>query len=369
MKILFLISGWKVPSSRFRVLQYVPYLRAARHECLVLAGYPPKYAHLPALGWRLSNALRYVVRAAQRIGLTARRFDVVFVERELFDDDSLVLERWFRRLGRALVLDVDDAIYLKHPAKFRALASSSDRVIVGNNALLAHVKTINARVALVPTSVDFSKYAYEPRRAEGHAGARVIGWTGTASNLPYLRQIVEPLRDLACEHEFELRIISDGSLEQQALDFAGVSVRHIQWSEAIEIEGLRQFDIGIMPLADDAWCRGKCGLKAIQYLAAGIPAVVSPVGAGVEIVEHGKNGFHARSAQEWKHALARLLADTALRSAMGAAGRTIVEQRYSVSANLPKVLAALDAALDHAREKSPVARVSDPGRSGTRRGS
>ncbi len=343
MKILFLTSGRHAPATRFRVLPYLPHLQQAGHRCVVRHSHPPKYEHYPWLGWRLSIRFRRWWRWLNLCEARLRRFDVVYIERELFDDDSAELEGRFRRVAPVLVLDVDDAVFLRHESKYAVLSRLADRVIAGNEALAEHTRPLNSDLALVPTSVDLQRYV--PRPAPVKSGAPlVIGWTGTSSNLHHLKIVQEPLRRLAAEHAIELRIIADDDAPLRGMDFGPVCLRYIRWSPALEVAALQDCHIGIMPLADAPWERYKCGLKLIQYMALGLPAVASPVGVNARIVQSGVNGFLAASVDEWYHSLAVLLGDAALRDRIGRAARKTVEEGYSVQANVSKLHAALTSA-------------------------
>lgn len=344
MKILFLTSGQIAPATRFRLLPYLPYLRRAGHRCVVRHSHPPKYEHYPWLGWRLSQRAR---RACRRLNLGEawlRRFDVVYVERELFDDDSAAFEERFRRIAPALVLDVDDAVFLRHPHKYAALAQMADTVIAGNAALADYTRTLNPRVKVVPTSVDLDRYQLAAPRVIVPGSPIVIGWTGTSSNLHHLQLVAGPLRRLAERHSLELRVIADNPAPLERIDFGPLPVRFQRWSPQSEIADLASCHIGIMPLADAQWERYKCGLKLIQYLALALPAVASPVGVNSTIVAHGENGLLAASEEEWYDALNRLFTDPDSRERLGRAGRSTVETGYSVQANHPKLLEALTVA-------------------------
>lgn len=340
MKILFLISGKRVPSSRFRVLQYVPHLRGLGHRCEVAVSWPPKYEPARWLGWRVSHGLRKSLRVVDALRAAVGRYDVVVLERELFHDNSLWVERILRRIARRLVLDFDDAIFQTFPDKFAQLAKMCDAVMAGNALLAERARAHNPHTVVIPTTVDLPRY---PWRTAANS-VPVIGWMGTSSNLPYLEIAAEALRTLAAARPFELHVVCDRPELAARLPLAGVTVRATAWSEATEIADLSRFDIGLMPLADDEWTRYKCGLKAIQYLASGIPAVVSPVGVNAEIVRPGVEGFCATSTGQWHDALAALLDDPELRTRLGAAGRQTVAERYSVASQLPRLVRALEAA-------------------------
>ena len=339
MRVLFLTSGRRLPSTRFRILAYLPALRGAGLRCAVRHSHPPKYAHWNWLGWRLSLRAR---RALRRINLqeaAVRRFDLAVVERELFDDDSAEFEQRLRRIVPRMLLDVDDAVFLRHPAKYSSLATMCDGVIAGNDAIAEHTRALNPAVAVIPTSVDLARY--QRSSVPPQPGPIVLGWTGTSSNLEHLRLIARPLRRLAENHDLRLHIVADSREPLRTIDFGKLPVRFDRWSLRKEMQQLAPFQIGLMPLADSEWERYKCGLKLIQYLALGIPAVASPVGVNTHIVKAGVNGLLAGNEAEWEDALLALVTDAELRARLGGAGRQIVTERYSIQANAPKMEQAL----------------------------
>ena len=347
MKLLFLGSGDRVPSCRFRVLQLVPHLRAAGHRCTVACSFPQKYDSLEWLGFRPSQWLKRAVRYAHLWRTRVARYDAVILERELFHDPTWDMERRFRKAAGTLVLDVDDAVFLNHPEKFPHLVEMSDLVIAGNRHLADWLAPLSDRVVVIPTCVDLD--AYQPRPAACAANRPVIGWMGTAGNVAYLDVAVPALSSLARRYDFELRVIAGdrGVLDRLPLD--GVDVRFVRWNPATEAIDIQDFDIGLMPLTDDDWSRYKCGLKLLQYMAVGVPGVASPVGVNAEIIESGKNGFLARTPEEWESSLSRLLADAQLRRDLGQAARKTVEDRYSIAANLPRWIAAVEETIQRER--------------------
>ena len=342
MQILFLTSGPQVPSTRFRVLQYLPGLEAAGHKCLVAHSRPPKYQGWRPLGNRLSDIPRTAFRLMDWLRCLSRKPDVVVVERELFSSGFWLPERLFRGIAPAMVLDVDDGIFLAHPGKFRGLAAMCDGVIAGNPLLAQRAAMVNPHVTIVPTCLAVERYAPRPKPPQA-AVRPVLGWTGTKSNLPSLRLISGALQALRRTHDFELAIIAEAPPDADELGLSGIALRYSSWREESEISDLHRFDIGLMPLEDSEWTRSKCGLKILQYMAIGIPAVASPVGVNCDIVQHGENGLLASTASDWTTHLARLIEDEPWRTRLGAAGRATIEERFSVEGNLPKFEAALRA--------------------------
>jgi len=341
VRILMLSSGDRVPSSRFRMHPFAAHFRAAGHECVVAASYPQKYDYFPKIGFRPSQFLKRSVRYAHWLGSRWRHDDVVIVDREVFDDPGLRFEERFRATTPRFVLDLDDGVFLRYPAKFDRLAEMSDLIVCGNSFIQEWAEARHRPTLVMPTCVEMAQY---PAAALSGAAASPprIGWMGTTGNIRYLQVVAGALRRLAAEREFELRVIVPEAGPLREVDLSGVRVEHVPWDARREVEQLSEIDIGLMPLfADNEWDKYKCGLKLIQYMAIGIAAVASPVGVNATIVDSGRNGFLAAGDEEWETALGALLTDAALRRAVGVAGRESVRQSYSVEANFPRYEAAL----------------------------
>jgi len=338
MKILFLHSGDRVPSARFRALPVAQRLRQAGHVCTTASSFPQKYDYFPWLGFRPSQILKRLVRFLH-LGLAwLRRYDVVVLDRELFDDPTVAMEERFRRISRRLILDVDDGIFLRYPDKFARLARMVDHVVAGNRFLAEAVRPYNDRITVIPTCIELDDYPQRPVDAVGEQRT-IIGWIGSAANLPYLAVVAPALRSLARRYPIELRIVANQSDALRALDLEGVPMHFVPWDGRREVQEILQFHIGLMPLpADEPWTLYKCGLKLLQYMAVGLPAVASPVGVNAEIVRHGINGYLAATEAEWEEVLAALIIDPELRLGLGAAARRTVERHYSVEVNLPRYL-------------------------------
>jgi len=339
MKILFLASGERVPSTRFRIMPLATRLQQAGFDCRVRCGFPQKYQHLWWLGYRLSHVLKRISRAAHLIEAAFTRFDCIVIERELFDDHSVWFEQLFRKLTPAILLDVDDAIFLRFPEKFEKLLTVSDVVIAGNPSLQEHIARQHPRVVTIPTCVDLDRYTL--RNFSEASSPLVVGWIGIDANLEYLEPVFPALRRLATHHSFEFRIVTRLGATVPRLNLAGIPATLVRWAPQTAIEELHRFDIGLMPLPDTPWTRYKCGLKLLEYMAVGTVGVASPVGINCDIVQHGVNGFLSRDEAEWESLLATLLEDAPLRHRIALTARATVEQHYSVAGNLDKFIEVL----------------------------
>ena len=320
LKAVFLVPRLDKASTRFRVLQYLPFLEQAGWDCSV-------------------KPLSRLARNWPALLGQLRKADVVVIQKKLFTAPELWL---VRRTARRLIYDFDDAVMVKegdrqensHPRQLRRFVRTLrqvDRVIVGNRFLAGQARAYHACVAVVPTPVDIEHYL--PVMAPAVRDDVVIGWIGSRGTLKYLKEIAPALERLAAAcPEVRLKIVAD-----DFFDLEQMPVIRKTWAQADEITDLQSFDIGVMPLTDDLWTRGKCGFKLLQCMATGLPVVCSPVGANAEIVADGREGFWAASEDAWVERLRVLVEDVALRRQMGERARCTVEQRYSLQVCAPRV--------------------------------
>jgi glycosyltransferase involved in cell wall biosynthesis len=337
----------RVPGQRFRIEQWAPLLlredvQVAFSPFLSPRGMDVLYQRGHTL-LKIIEILRGCIRRfreARRVG----SIDVAFVFREATLMAPAVLER--RILGPVpMVLDFDDAIYLppahsanplvarlKDAGKTDTLCRWARHVTVGNETLARHARRLSRAVTVLPTTIDTGSYVPSDRAAHPRP---VVGWSGSLTTLPYLADLHDTLLSLRSRVDFELRVIG-GEVRMPGLD-----VKCQPWRAETEVSDLQELDVGLMPLPDDPWTRGKCGLKALQYMALGIPAVVSPVGVNAEIVTNGVDGFHASTSDEWVGHLARLIGGPALRARLGAEARRTVETRFSAHVHAPRLAAVL----------------------------
>jgi glycosyltransferase involved in cell wall biosynthesis len=258
------------------------------------------------------------------------KYDCAIVYGELLPFVPHLLES--RMLTLPYVYDLDDAFYLKYKKPgllSHILGNKIDRVIhqasavtAGSNVLLEYARVFNSEVRLLPTVVDTVRYRTLDSRKDDRQFT--VGWIGSPTTAVYLEIVRVPLEILGKEKSVKLVVVGG-----KAPRIEGIEIEEHEWREEFEIERINQFDIGIMPLTDDEWARGKCAFKLIQYMACGVPVIGSAVGANLEVVD-SNSGFLAATNEEWLVALRRLMNDTGLRLRMGWHARTKIETHYSL---------------------------------------
>lgn len=335
-------------SSRLRFLDMLPALATDGIEVTACPFFDDAYLRAYDAGRRdLPAVLRAYAGRLRRLVLP-KRYDLLWIEKEALPWLPAGLERPL--IGSApFVLDFDDAWGLRYQDhrnpivrgllgdKWRRLLPRAALAICGNAHLAHWCAEMGARQSIiVPTVVDLDRY---PPSLPPDNSVFTIGWIGTRSTLPHLAMAADALGRVCASGGGRLRLIGS-----EPLCLHDVPVDFVPWQEAEEAAALAGVDVGIMPLPDEPWERGKCAYKLIQYMAAGRPVVASPVGANCEVVVDGVTGFLAETPEQWTAALERLRADPGLRAAMGAAGRRRVEQHYSIAAQVPRLAGALRAA-------------------------
>ena len=291
-----------------------------------------------------------------RIATLRREWDVVFLFRELLPVGPPLLESLLVRKGMPVIYDFDDAIFLpnvseanrrlgwmKQPQKVGAICRMSTHVTVGNRYLQAYALRYTSQVSVVPTTIDTDRYTM--KNSVALSDQPVLGWSGSLTTSQHLRTILPALRTLRRRCDFRLKVIG-GDIEA----VPGLQIKCQPWREETEVTDLQSFDVGMMPLPDDSWSQGKCGLKALQYMAVGVPTVASPVGVNLDIIQDGTNGFLATTEQEWVEKLAQLLSDEPLRKTFAAEGRKTVEARYSAAVHVPHLLTMFERVRQGARD-------------------
>ena len=342
---------------RFRVSQYIPYLRGAGFDVTVSPFYSREYFDFV---YRPGNYLR---KATGLASLTLRRlnelfamrdYDLVFLYREAIPIGPPFIERSIAQLGIPIVYDFDDAIFLpavseanrhvsflKNPGRVAEIIALSTHVTVGNDFLASYARQFNRRVTVIPTAVDTNRFVPRADAPGDDSRKLVVGWIGSPTTFRYLEGIKDVLAEVSARHPFTLKVSGAG----RPVNFPGVDVQVAPWSMADEVSLFNTCDIGVYPLTDDEWSRGKCGFKAIQCMACGVPVVAAAVGVNCEIITHGVDSLLASTREEWIRHLSTLLGDAALRRSMAAAGRQTIERRYSLQVTAPQLASVLTAAL------------------------
>ena len=338
------LYGPLAASHRVRLSQFQSGLAAAGIDMQIQSLLNDAYLKCMFSGRRPSplNLLAAYVRRLQSV-CKANRYDLLIVHCELLPFLPGWLERQFLKIP--FIYDFDDAFFLKYrTGRFRLLqpllGAKADRMMAasvavsaGNSALAVYARRFNSNVAVLPSVVDTDQFRpAEPPQAERAAQPFTVGWIGSPSTAPYLQILVEPLQQLARERPVRLLVVGG-----PAPAIAGVEVIEHPWSLEQEVPLIQQFDVGVMPLPDTPWTRGKCAYKLIQCMACSIPVLASRVGANVEAVPP-ECGLLAESSAEWLAAFRRLAADPELRQRMGTAARHWVEQHYSLRSALPVLI-------------------------------
>lgn len=330
MKVLFIVPyPSEGPSNRFRVEQFFPIL-TKEGICYSLRPFcNAKFYSLLFKKRRVLKKISYVfILLLRRIIdiIRAGRYDITFIHREASPTKDYIFEMGLRLFSKKVIYDFDDAVFLKKPAKVRKTVSASDCVIAGNQFLAAYALRFNKNITILPTCIDTQKYNLNI--GNHHEGKIVIGWIGTPSTSAYL-SILDNVFTLLSQryNNIQFRVVG------AAPGGGHPAAEKRSWSLKTEIDELRQFSIGIMPMHDSDWTKGKCAFKIIQYMAMGIPAVASPVGMNLEVIRENENGFFAGNDEEWVKKLSMLIESPSLRRKLGAGARETAEEKYSLINN------------------------------------
>ena len=313
--ILFLLESKNTPSSRLRVGNYLPSL-SSQFSCRI--------NYIPGSFYKRIRFYRNLPDV-----------DMVLIQKKLFRPWELKL---ISQHCNRIIYDLDDAVIYRNSEeddgrgvekrlmqRFKATIQMADTVIAGNQYLADIAKPWAKRLVILPTPVDLHRYHPKPCHPDS-GNLLTIGWIGTRGNLKYLEDLTPVLQQLTNLYpDLQIKVVCDAPPSMP-----GVSVTYQPWSLEDEVQSLQSFDIGVMPLRDNPWTHGKCGYKILQYMAAGVPSVTSPVGFNKTLIHEGQNGFLANTPEEWFEKLSQLIMDPALRNRIGKNGRTTVEQEYSL---------------------------------------
>ena len=334
IRVAAFTAGIAAPSARFRLRQFsgplgVHGIRVMEHVA-PLGTFPPRNKPIRPF-WAVAS----IVSRAPSV-LRSWSADVTFFQREMLST-FMTLEPFTRR---PRVLDVDDAIYLHRGGHFaRRIANRCDLTLCGNDYLAEQFGKWSQRIEVLPTAVDSDQLQPRSPGVNVDSDKVVIGWIGTSANHQYLRLLESALSIVfASNPGASLLVVSDRD-PGLALEPERVTFR--RWSEVNEVADIQSMDVGVMPLADTPWARGKCSFKMLQYMSCAIPVVVSPVGMNAQVLSQGAVGFAASSTSDWVDAITALVRDLAQRRSMGAMGREVVQARYSIHAIAPRLEAAI----------------------------
>jgi glycosyltransferase involved in cell wall biosynthesis len=336
------------PGQRYRIEQWAPILEELGAEITFV---PFRGNELNSLLSREGNTLRKIYLTAResvrrlKVLKLIKDYDLVYIYKEVALMGPALIERYISMKGVPIVFDLDDAIFvhstysspvnrcfrwLKFPGKTATICRLAAHVIAGNSYLASYSSRFNQNVTVVPTTIDTGKYTLD--QSKESPDPPLIGWSGSYSTVHHLNTVRRALMRLAEKERFRVRVIGTDNYQ-----IDGVEVEAMPWRAETEIADLSAIDIGIMPLPDDEWARGKCGCKALQYMALGIPTLCSPVGVNTKIIRDDENGLLATTEDQWIEKLTQLVHSASLRERLGKAGRATVEAEYSMSMHAPRV--------------------------------
>jgi glycosyltransferase involved in cell wall biosynthesis len=337
--MLFLCSNPVVEASmRFRVMQFFePLARAGHFPVLSTFFRQERSRFMSRVAHGLATRVRDLVRS--------RGVDRIFIHREIMPYAWNDLVRLLPG-NVPMIFDLDDAVfmathpgwagYVARPATTRLLVQRAELVYAGNEYLADYASQWSRHVRVVPTVVDTGVFC--PRETRPPRGRPLVGWVGSPGTTKYLSAVTAALDDIGRTIPFDLRLVG----ANRDFGLKHVNVEYVPWRLEDDVRAFQELDIGLYPLEDDVWTRGKCGFKAIQYMACGVPFIASPVGVVRNIVREGVDGLWARTESEWRGALETLLRDAAMRARLAKAGRARAIERYSVQALAPSWIEGLE---------------------------
>lgn len=336
-------------SSRYRFYQYLPYLKSQGFDVTVSPLLDNTYVTNINSGLRnLGNILPLYLERLYKT-FNHRNYQLLWIEKELLP----YLPAWLEKLSLQnipYVVDYDDAQFHRYDhsksklvklflsQKIDRVMADAQLVIAGNKYIAKRAEQAGAKnIEIIPTVIDLNRYSLKTNKTSDVFN---IGWIGSPITSSYLKSIESVFQYLNTKVNCSFTLVGAGSLEMDNLD---LTIR--KWGENSEVEDIKTFDVGIMPLSNTPWEQGKCGIKLIQYMACALPVVGTPIGANQEIIHHGVNGFYADSLEEWTEALLTLANDPHLRSVMGSKGRKIVETEYCLQVTAPKLARLLQSCI------------------------
>ena len=359
MKVLFvdMHREGRSPSQRFRYEQYLNYLKeegvAWEHSYLLSKNGDANFYKPGNYFQKFKILFQSIGKRYRDIQKAGAYIDIVFVQREAFMLGVTYFEKQFSKSKAKMIFDFVDAIWLlnesrssapnrslswlKNPEKTKFIIGMSDLVIAGNEYLAKYAKQFNENVVIIPTTIDTDLYL--PKNVEDYDTRTIcIGWSGSKTTIDHFEEAIPTLIRIKKKYGSRImfKVIGDEGYMNAELGIKGQA-----WKKETETQDLSQIDIGIMPLPDDEWAKGKCGLKGLQYMALGIPTIMSPVGVNSDIIHNGRNGFLSKSSNDFVDKLSLLIESVDLRREVGVNGRKTVEQFYSVNSQKKVYLSVL----------------------------
>lgn len=339
IKLFLFPGGYRTPPSRYRIHQYYEAFKTLDYSVTKIVTFPDRANRFPEGYWileRLPSRIKQFMRllSARVAMFKIKNGDIVIANRDIVPEPKITwFEEYLFNKGAKLIFDFDDAIFLGlRRKKLDKILPRCSWVVAGNEYLLDYAKSANVNSSIIPTVVDTELYTI--RNHDEIKDKLIIGWSGSAGTVKVCLPLIKgPMEELSKIFDFTFLVIAD---KDPRLDWEVKDIKFKKWTPETEVEGIKQIDIGIMPLNDTEFERGKCGLKAIQYMAVGTPAIVSPVGVNRKIVDHGVDGYHATTEEEWVMYMSALLQDKEKRKQMGLAAREKIEQQYSLKSAIVK---------------------------------
>lgn len=339
------------PSQRYRIEQFLPALKQEGFTYdyrFLLDEQMDKNFYAPgAYFGKAMIVLKSLIALLRWTFLDAHKYNYIFVQREAFMLGTSFFERAMAKRAR-LIFDFDDSIwlpnvsvankklaFLKNPSKTSEIIKAASKTVVGNEFLASYAYQFTDQVVCIPTAVDTVEYCRSKPLETKANGSICIGWSGSQTTIEHFKLAESVLKRIKQRYGSRVyfKVIGDGTYHNHTLDIQG-----IQWTRKSELHELEEIDIGIMPLPDDEWSKGKCGLKGLVYMSMEIPSVLAKVGVNAEIIQDGINGFLCKDETEWIEKLSLLIENEQLRKQMGEAGRQKVLAEYSIVANSEKFI-------------------------------
>lgn len=346
-KILALTRYGKIgPSSRYRFYQYFPYLEKNGFKIDFQPFFKDNYTQKILLKSKNIFSINPFFSYWNRFikSFYFKHYDLIWIEKELFPWIPSLIENLFLKTNIPIVIDFDDAVYHRYDQhsnfiirkflsnKIKFILKSSSLIIAGNEYIASYARKSNVKnVEIIPTTINTEKSIIKINHL--NKNKFIVGWIGSSSTSSHINEISQVIINLCKEND---ALFSAVGVDEKKLN--NFPVKIIKWKEDDELKEISKFDVGIMPLPNNPWERGKCGLKLLQYMAAGLPVVASPVGINNEIINHGKNGFLAHSEKDWIKYLKRLKNSPILRKKMGEESLKIVKKNYSLDLHSNKLI-------------------------------